>query len=333
MADNRRQFIRRGGTLIGAATLGPVSLSAAGKNTTPLRRSPLGVPKTVLDFLHRNGVKEALLRGGSVLGQSSAEVSIDLAGITANSVLFFQRVASSRIPFENLYAAAGAMSFSTGGAFFNVEVLGKGDLRDLKAGLSSGKGITFAHEALLQSLDGGGAFDPWKVLPAGGRTLRMVGTASQTVDQKVAAVIKGLADSAVYKLPPVQAMKDFQERLLTGAPANDTEASAIANEVTAGINRLALCSPGALPGLLTSPLISESLRKTFGRTGREVVSVVQTSAASGDAPGAPWLLGILGTERLRIRQGAVWIQDPDRHSFLQTRSALAAARSLARTVS
>ncbi|HWB07113.1 MAG TPA: hypothetical protein VG796_29080 [Verrucomicrobiales bacterium] len=332
MADNRRQFIRRGGMLLGAAALGTANQSAGAAGVIPVR-SASGIPGPVSDFLLRCGARETFLKGRSALSTANPLVSVDLVAVAADPALFFQRVTRD-MPFENPYGAGGHLTFSREGLFFNVECMGKKPFGDLKAKLSAAEGIHFAHEGLLQPVSGGPAFDPWGVFRPGGRTLRMVGSSDLPPAEKIAALITALVDGALYKLQPLAAMTRYFDQTLAGLPASDAEATAVADEVTARVNQLALFSrPSSTERLFTSPLVSTSLERTFGRSGAEVLASVRSLGASGTEPGAPWLLSILGAERLCIRQGAVWIQDADRHSFLQTKSALTAARSLAATLS
>jgi hypothetical protein len=331
MADKRRQFIKRSGMLLGAAALSPVSQAVAAPGSV-VARTGATLPKPVTDFLTRCGAREILLRGGSVLSTANPNVSVNAVVLTADPAQFFQR-AGREMPFANAYAAGGVLTFSSDASFFNVECLTKGGLGDLRSKLSTAGGVRFAHEALLQSVQGGNAFDPWSVLAPGGKTLRMTGQANLSLKEKTAALITGIVDGVVYKLQPVAAMTQFHDQVLATLPASDEEATEVADEVTAGVNRLALLSRSStMERLFTSPLVSTSLERTFGYTGAQVLAVVKAHGASTREPGAPWLLGILGPERLRIRQGAVWIQDSDRHSFLQTKSALVTARSIANTL-
>jgi hypothetical protein len=329
MADNRREFIRRSGVLLGAVTLAPVSVAVSAPVAS---RSIPEVPVQVVDFLKRAGASSLLLRGGSALSTSNPHVSVNLVAVATDPVRVFKSVLAD-MPFQNGFASGNVLSFIREDVFFSVECVSRAGLRELKTRLSEPEGIFFAHEALLQPLEGGAAFDPHGLLAPSGRTLRMVTKSELPVGRKVAALITGLIDGVLYRLQPVASFSQFHDVLLAGKPVDNVEAKAVADEITAGITQLALYArSSSMERLLTSPLVSTSLERIFGRTGTQVVWSVKAQAASVEQPGAPWLLGILGPEKLRIRQGAAWIQDSDRYSFMQTKSALDAARTIANTL-
>jgi hypothetical protein len=328
MPDNRRQFLKRGGVIAGAAAvLGPLpSVPAVTLRPAPTR-SP--IPAPVSDFFRRCGIRETLLRGGSVLGATAAGVPVSLVAVAANPpALFRQLVAGS--PLQQPYASGDILWFRHEESLFTVQCLTKAALRDLKSSLAKGDGIRFAHEAMLRPVGGTELFDPFAVLSGEGRVLRMVGATPQSQSAGIAAIVTGLVDGPLYKLSPSGAFTEFSSRLLAGSPASNAEAGAIAHEVTASAARLAAWArSSAFTQLIASPLVSASLEQTFGCSGAEVIATVKSCTVPAGEPGAPWLLAILGPERLRPRSGAAWIEDPDRFSFLQSKSALHSARLLA----
>ena len=334
MADTRRQFLKRGSLLLGEAVVLIPLGSAAVASATPMGTGRLTPVKKVESFLSRCGITLSGMRGGSVLGAKASPACIHMVGVVASPADIFSRMVTD-LPFGQPFVQGNTLSFAEGTVSFQIDIVTPDGFRQLRSRLAAGGGIRFAHQALLRTAGENSPaaktiFDPFGVLKPRGRRLRLVGPEETTAPGRVATILSGIMESALYGLPMDPGFMAFREGVLAGTPATAADATAIADEMTASAALLSCHGgPGMMTRLLTSPLISASMEHTFGRTGRQIAGTAATLRGRGTgAPGAPWLAGILGKERLNLKQGSVWIEHNDRFAFLQSRAALAQAREL-----
>lgn len=336
MRADRRCFIQRGSLLLGAAASG-LPLHSVSAAPPPGAAGHSGLHPEAVAFLRSCRVREMYLTGGSALGARKSPHSVRLLAVTASPRTVFTVAAASVSvsagtgqAIRELHAQGNTAAFFLGDTHYTLECLTSAGLSSRRAALSAGRGIRFAHEAVLRRLDSGAlAFDPWGVLRTGGGTLRFTGNpAASGPADRFTAYMQGSIEALLYGLTVSRDFTAFGKALLASPPVDDSQAADIANETAAGVTLLArYAGSPAVTALLQSPLVSASLHRTFGVTGSQACIAARRTGAPLTS-GAPWLHGMLGPERLAVRKGRVWIAESDRFTFLQSNAALDGARAL-----
>jgi hypothetical protein len=295
MNSDRRSFIRVGSLALGASCLlPPRALFGLGAANTPGVLSFNATEMRMLEFLARYS-SVARVIGVSVLGRMYPDHNCGMHLIV--EVRDFVKLAGAfgNAPFQNIFASANRMSFSSGGRAYVIENLSPEEFAARLAGLS-GKDIAFGHDAIVYDPAAKTLGDPFSALNAG--ELKLMNRPTKTpVALEVA--LRGTAEAHAAR---IEEGKDFTQwkSQLVKLNAHSSAAQPIAAAFVKRLPSLsALAGTDQAKSMAAAPLISSALKAAFGMSGAAAVGEfdrVRAIFGQSYSDGAVWLYVLLGKQ-------------------------------------
>jgi hypothetical protein len=304
MNSDRRSFIRVGSLALGASCLlPPRALFGVGAGNTPGVLSFNATEMRLLDFAAGYS-SVARVIGVSVLGRMHPDNVCGMHLLV--EVRDFVKLAGAfgNAPFQNIFANANRMSFSSGGRAYVIENLSPAEFAARLAALS-GRDVAFAHDAIIYDPAAKTLDDPFSALNAG--ELKLMNRPTKT-SAALEVALRGTAEAHAARIAEGIDFAEWKAQLVK-LSVHSSAAQPIAAAFVKRLPSLnGLAGTDQVKNMVATPLISSALKAALGMSGAAAIGEfdrVRAIFGQSYSDGAVWLYVLLGKQ---MKMGLpVWV--------------------------